>query len=309
MVIRLGGACVAIVSVLVVSILFQGSASISAAVPENSIEFQDGAGNVVQSVSAGDTAIVYIRDSDLATVGTCTGTWTAIDATVTAGTRWSLATGSPRPVAYTLSEGCGYDRATSANTPLTLNPAPTATVNGVTKLVTCCENSHEIALFNDANAGSTVRVDFYFDLVDAYSASNRRARVYSTSDPDGEWVGYSEVASEMDASANPTSDLFRGEVSLSGNPSASANGDGSVWVQNGDTLSATFYEADGANSIASDTATVYSPTPTVSPAATSTATPGPAATPVPAAGRLALILLGGSFALLLVWRLTLGSAT
>ena len=46
-----------------------------AAVGEDSVEFQDGAGNIVQSFTPGQTAAFYVKDDSLTTVGACTATW------------------------------------------------------------------------------------------------------------------------------------------------------------------------------------------------------------------------------------------
>ena len=256
-----------------------------AAVGEDSVEFQDGAGNVVQSFTPGQTAAFYVKDDSLTTLGACTATWASLPAEIPAGALLNLATGQPHPGVYSLSEGCGYDQASPANTPFKLGSGQTATVDGVPTLVTCCLNSpDQFALLTDAGTSSTVQLAFEFDSADSYGAASNRIRVFSASDPTGEWVAIAEVAGEADASASPTSTLYLGQVALISSAAAVQAGDGAVWVQPGDTLTVVYYEADGVTQIASDTAAVQ-------------------AAPVPGLGGLALAVLAGLFVVALTWRL------
>ena len=272
--------------VLSASMLVLGPRDTSAFVApltEDSVEFQDGAGSTVESLSPGDTAVFFIRDDGLSTTGSCTGAWTEIASAVASTQSWSLVTGVPQANAYVLSGGCPYDTAAPANTPLRFPLV--ASVNGVNTLVTNFDaEKGEFTLLTNVEAGSTLRVDFTFDLVDQYSASDNRARIHSTSDEDGEWVGFGEVESVTDASASPASGLFRGEVSLSGDISAAASGDGAVWVQDGDTLTVTYYQADGATVIASHSVNVANPT------------------PLPGATSGALAALASALIVVLLWR-------
>jgi hypothetical protein len=127
----------------------------------------------------------------------------------------------------------------------------------VPTLVTCCLSSpDEIALFTDADATSTVQLVFEFDHRDSYGVASHRVRVFSDSDSGGEWLAVAEVASEIDASASPTSSLYLGQVTLSSNAASTLTGDGAVWVQPGDTVSVVYYDADGVTEISSSTAAV-----------------------------------------------------
>lgn len=136
---------------LFIAFVVQTSGYLPAAVLEDTVEFQDGAGNSIQSVSE---------------TGSCTARWTQISLKVAAETRLNLATGAPDPGSYKLNAGCLYDRATPSNTPISYNPVPKATVDGVSVLITCCpETPDEVALLTDANAGSTVVINFYFDIL------------------------------------------------------------------------------------------------------------------------------------------------
>ena len=274
----------AISSHLLAALLAQSGGVLAAAVPASSVEFQDGAGNIKQSFSPGDTASFYIRDVSLDTVVTSTVTWTGVAALVTAGTPWSLATGAPQTPVYALSDGSIYDTSTPSNTPL--RSLPTAFVNNTEDIVTNFDSSTgEIELLHNVDQSSTLRVDFAFDVVDSYSAGQHRANVSSTSDTDGEWVAIAEVVSETDAGASPTSGLFRGQVVVSDNAEASASGDGAVWVRRGDKITVTYYDSDGATVIDTHQANVVFPV------------------PVPTTGWPTLALLAVAFGVAIAWRL------
>ena len=270
----------------VVFALFQGTPTLLAAVPESKVEFQDGSGNAKESFSPGDTAAFYVRDASLSTMATSTAIWTELTAQVAAGTWWSLATGAPDTSTYELIAGTRYDTSTPANTPL--SSKPTATVNEVTPytVTNFTPLTGELRLLNNVNASSTLRVDFTFDVVDSFLATQHRAKVTSTSDTDGEWLAISEETGETDPTPSATSSLYRGQVLLSGDAASSASGDGSVWVQAGDVLTVGYYGADGVTVIDTYQADVVPAMPT----------------PMPAAGWIALVLLAGVFALVIAQR-------
>ena len=176
------------------------------AVTERTVEIQDGAGNVVDSVLLGDAVTFFVEDSDLATVGTGIGTWMAIGTGAPAGTWWSFATGAPDPAVFVLSAGSKYHSSEPAMTPLRSPGSPwTARVDGIDTLVTSVSASTgSVTLLTDVGPGSTVEMGFDFDVVDIYSSSDLRVRASSTSDPEGEWVSLTEVVSETDLTGSPT---------------------------------------------------------------------------------------------------------
>ena len=98
------------------------------------------------------------------------------------------------------------------------------------------------------------------------------------------------MVSEEDFSLSPSTGLFKGEVVLSGDSGAVASGDGAVWVQVGDTVTAIYYEADGSTVVSTHQAAVV-PAPTPTP------------TPVSSAGRAGLLVLAVLFAALVMGRL------
>lgn len=270
---------------LTLLLLIQGLTPHTSALADGPVAF-DG-----DSYIPGNTAVFHIQDGELATAETCTGTWGALTALVTRETPWNVVNGEPQPEVYQgLNSGCSYDKETTANTPLRLPPTSElpwlALVNNVRVAMAGVDFvTGEFRLSSKVNASSTVALPFYFDVADTYAASEQRAKVTSTADPDGEWIAIREVKSEAEASPDPTSGLFRGEVLLYTNETASNPGDGVVRVRHdGDTLTVTYFDANG-QVIASDTIDVE------------------AITPIPATSTLALVLMAGLFALVIAWRL------
>jgi len=249
---------------------------------EATVEFQDGAGLSKLLFSPGESARFYVRDPGLTTVGTSTAVWISLGVEVAAGEWWRLATGAPDPDSHVLIHGDQYDTSTPRNTPLAT--APNVFVNGQPWIL---GDFHvltgEIKLVYNVDASSTVRVDFAFDVVDGCPASEGCVNITSTSDLMGEWVAIAEVGSETDAGPSPTSGLYRGEVLLSGDASASESGDGVVWVRDGDALYVTYFGPDGAAPVASHQALVLTPA------------------QVPAMHLLALVLLAVLLAIALAW--------
>ena len=264
------------------------TASMASATPlpnpliEDEISFQDGAGNAKTTFIAGDAVIVYVKDADLGTLATSTAVWSGTANGHAANTWWSLATGEPEAGVYALEEGSAYDIATPSNTPL--HTLLDADVSGIEQLFANFRPlAGELQFLNAVNPAAVVRVDFSFEVVDSYGASEHRVRVSSASDPEGEWIAITEVTSEANSQPGPKSGLFRGETLLSADGDATEAGDGRVRVQDGDILTAAYFEGDGVTEIASHQASVQvvQPTPT----------------PVPSVGLLALGLLAALLAL------------
>lgn len=236
----------------------------AAAVPEGAVEFQDGAGNAVDSVESDEGLKVYVRHESLNTTDSCTATWTELSATVPANQRLNLSTGAPHSDEHSLSTGCAYDEATPTNTPFALGSGETADVDlpggGFTLvLATCCPDTDEVAFFTDVDTGSTLTFEFNFNRVNSYDASAQRVRVFSESDTSGEWIAISEVTSETDSTPAPKSGLFLGETTLSLDSQTDQAGDATVWVQPGDEVTVGYYETDGSTLISSDTVMVKAP--------------------------------------------------
>ncbi len=274
-------ASVCIVTLLLVAALLLNAPTSRADVPEGAVEFQDGSGNPVESITSAKRAVFYVRDPGLVTVPEATATWTDVPAQVAANSWWSLATGAPHPGSYALSPDSAYDTTAPSNSPL--SSVPSASVDGVTFLLGNLNAvTGDFALLNDVDASSSLVMVFSFDVVDLYPAASHRAKVTSTSDPGGEWVTLGEVAGETDSSSSPTSGLFRGEVAFSAHTASLESGNGIVWARPGDTLFVTYFGPDGETVLAADQVQVAAQPPAS----------------LPAAGWLSLTLLAGAFGLL-----------
>lgn len=233
----------------------------------------------------GDTAVFHIRDNHLGTTKGCTVLWLNMAGEVEANTPWSVVSGSPYPEAFSRN-GCNYRGAT----PLALHPRIRAFVNGIEYQIDDIGSTNgHLSLRNYVDAGSTVEITFAYEVSDAYPAHAHRARVYSSSDRQGEWVAIREVASEQNAAPAAASSLYRGEVEISEDESSKGAGDGKVFVRTRSWLSVAYYgdnstvEPEKKASLSLDL-----PTPTPSP------TPTPTPTPVPAVNPLLLAVVFGA---------------
>ena len=150
-----------------------------------------------------------------------------------------------------------------------------------------------IAFFDDVPKDSELRVMFQQTLRDRFPASARIARVYSSSDRAGEWVGIREVASKTDASAAAASHLFRGEIEISADESSRAPGDGKVFVRRTSRLWVAYHDLHNAAELGrkSQGLDLYIPEPT----------PTPIPTPIPAMSRPALALAAAALIALAVF--------
>ena len=239
---------------------------------------------------SGDTVVFHIRDNHLGTTEQCTVQWTDIPHEVDIADPhddrlfmpWNVVTGAPAPSAFSRG-GCDYDGTTAITAPLL------ASVNGVKyhsgvevrESGTGTIQHGVVSIHTKAPKGSTVEITFAYEVSDAYPAHAHRARVYSSSDRQGEWVAIREVASEQNAAPAAASSLYRGEVEISEDESSKAAGDGKVFVRTRSWLSVAYY---GGNSTVEPekkaSLSLDLPTPTPSPTPTPTPTPVPAVNPL-----------------------------
>ena len=246
---------------------------------------------------SGETAVFFVRDNRLGTSKQCTVVWSDIPEEVPAIaiedsnrlTAWDVVSGDPVPSAFS-REGCNYDGNAALSAPLS------ATLNGE-EVSSFVEGSNSdgriqfglVSIGTKANKGSTVKIKFGYEVVDAFPADDHLARVYSSSDKEGEWVAIREVASEHDASPAAASHLYRGEVVVNGNEASKATGDGKVFVRNRSRLSVAYYDSDDLDDPKFKTSVGLDlPTPTPRPEPTSTPLPTP--TPIPAISPMLLVL-------------------
>lgn len=246
---------------------------------------------------SGDTAVFHIRDNYLGTTGDCAVKWADIPHEVGATDPnddklfmpWNVVIGDPVPSVFS-REGCDYDGSTALAAPLG------ASVDGreVSPAVEDGRTGNPpqyglVSIRTKAPKGSTVRIDFHYEVVDAFPAQAKRARVYSSSDREGEWVAIREVASESDDSPAAASYLYRGEIEISEDAASKAAGDGKVFVRKRSRLSVVYYDVGGAAE-PKKRASVGLDLPTATPSPQPTATPVPTPTPIPAVNPLLLIL-------------------
>ena len=251
-----------------------------AAVAAGAVEFQDGAGNTRAWVEPDETVFVYVSDAGLGTTQIGAATWSELPARVPANTWWNIATGAPHPAVYALGPETSYDRDIPSMTPIA--SVDTVSVDGVAYLPGYLDaTAGKFTLLNDVSTSSSVVIGFTFDVVDVIPADQHRVRVISTSDAVGEWTAVSEVASETDPSASPVSGVFRGVIALSVDGAAIEPGDGAVRARQGDTLTLTYFQADGVTPISSHSVSVVSTS----------------AAEVPTGGWIALSVLAGALAL------------
>jgi hypothetical protein len=246
---------------------------------------------VVKYYKPGDTAAFYLQDNDLKTTPSGTSTWAEIPESVLAAGFFRLSDGYTAQSTTTLTVtnaasytkvAASYDATTPANSPL-VTGGLTATValygvtDGTDKLVD--SNSTTTGVFSliaDAAASSTVVATYTHDIVDVYAAvndgstvasTNNRVKVVSTSDSGGEWATISEVTSLGSAYAtanlSPTSKIWAGGIELSNDPAATSPTDSKIWVQDGDTLTVTYYKSDHTTVIDSTTATIDATNPSI----------------------------------------------
>ena len=245
----------------------------------------------------GDTVVFYISDRQLGTTRSCSAVWDSIPRESTGvDNYWSLADGAPFPNAFALEgEGCAYD----VGAPIILPPVAAIVREPgeqpkMMQIVGSVDEANWRVPFNSAvPARSSLRVMFQQTQRDRFPASARLARVYSSSDRAGEWVGIREVVSKTDASAAAASHLFRGEIEISADESSRAPGDGKVFVRRTSRLWVAYHDINNAAELGrkSQGLDLYIPEPT----------PTPIPTPIPATSRLALALAAAALIALAVF--------
>ncbi len=223
---------------------------------EDDVLWTDSAGNDVAHVAPDTTAHFYIKDLGLHVPKSGTSTWSGQGALP--GTVFSLPTGdigvpgTTSTATYTL-DAPGYNTTSPASTPL--SEKPTVKVGTADAFVISFDvDAGSFTMFLNPGTDKTTTATFSFHAADSYASSTQRAKVTGTSDPSGEWLDIAEVAFGS-ATVAATSATFLGTLQLSSSTEALSAGDGMVWVQDGDTLVVTYYDADG-NAIDSDSVTV-----------------------------------------------------
>ena len=173
-----------------------------AAVPltEDVVDWADSTGEAITFVKPDVMGVFFIKDGALETTKTGTATWGG--ANVRAGTVFSLSDGliggAANAGTYTLVAP-SYASTSSTSTPLLgITSPPTVTSGGLGQLVVSVNDTGgSFTLATEADVGATTTVAFSHHLRDTFAGSSstlRRAKVTSTSDPQGEYVTIMEVA-------------------------------------------------------------------------------------------------------------------
>jgi len=223
------------------------------AVAEDTVEWTDSAGVDVTHAMPGDTAVFYITDGALETIKSGAATFLGHGSTskyfdVALGTAGAaLATATSTGVTRTML-AVDYSTTTPATTPWTGTPVVTASTTGSQTVGSKDVDAGTVTVML-ATGVSTTTVAFDYHVADSWAGSSttdRRAKVVSTSDPQGEYVTISEVASVGSTTASPDSQVFLGSIALSDDASKQGtNGDG-LWVQDGDTLTVSYLNSAAA---------------------------------------------------------------
>jgi hypothetical protein len=284
-----------VLAVLLVSFATSSKSASAAAITtisQDIVEWLDDDREVVSYYNASTTAVFIVRDNDLETTPAGTATWdTTAGAVAADGTfritdgytdenaNGTLTSGNATTSVYTLV-AASYVTTSPATTPLTGNPS--VTDDAVSILVDSASlTAGTFSIISAAAQGSDVVATFTHHIVDSYEAAasgatvgttNNRVKVVSTSDSSGEWVTIGEVADPFadtstaltSLASDPDDKYFRGSIGLSNDPQATDPDDGQVWVQDGDTLTVTFYKSDHTTVIDSTTATIDATKPAIS---------------------------------------------
>ena len=216
-------------------------------VKDGEVEWQAGS-----YVSPGDGAMVtfHIRD-DIAPINNGKATWPSLHVDVGLGDELDLTNGSIRGIpssattsVYTVDPSIDREA----------NPITSAKV-GSSGIATPSGTAGNVITLVPASAGSEYVVNFTYEVADSFSGDSSRARVTSSSDPQGELVMITETG--------PTTELYMGYVGISGDGATRGADNDGVYVQDGDTLTVTYLDKNG-SAVDSDDITVDAQAPTVS---------------------------------------------
>ena len=269
---KLAKICVFLAAILIAVTGFSQSALTTEAaamtVADGAAAWTNTSGEDISYVQSDVTAYFYVVDDALETTKTATGVWTGLSGAASAGTAFILGTGyvgsTNESSKYTLTE-TDFDQATPSNTPL--SASPTVSVDGTSAFVSSYSLTAATATILTAVATTnTTTISFSYHVADSWAhtaSATQRVKVTSTSDPSGEYATITEVASVGSSTANSTAQVFRGSIGLESEANLQGTNNDGVWVQDGDTVTLSYIDADG-NTLATDTVTIDVTAPTVS---------------------------------------------
>ena len=249
---------------------FLGSQPVEAAtvtIAENDVEFATAAGVDVSSAKPNSTSTIFIRDDALETTKSGTAVFSGIPtdskffdiANGEAGPTAASSTASGVTVVLTAAD---YASSSPSSTPLTGNP--TAVVGTASSFVVGSDvDAGTFTVLVAANATTTGTFSYHVqDVWTGTDSTLRRAKIISTSDPAGEYVTVTEVASATDSTGSATSRVFSGLVFLSSDAATQGTNSDGVWVQDADTLTVQYLDSAG-TVVDSDTVTIDGVKPTI----------------------------------------------
>jgi hypothetical protein len=252
----------------------------AATIAEDKVSWMNTSATVQKHYSPGPTgsetgatssASFWLRDSALDTTKTASTTWyfnnnygsdIGIDSEFTlfsASTTPNI-NGSTTCIAYN-GATCGgilnggtvasststFSTTNTASTSLsgiTVTSSATGTTNTFSELVGWNKDNAVFKNKSAINGSSTVVAVYSYNVVDTYagsSAGNKVAKVTSTSDAEGEWVSITQVTAPGSLSTDDEADYYNGSIVISKDAGSTTSGDGAVWVQDGDTLTVSYY--------------------------------------------------------------------
>lgn len=158
---------------------------------------------------------------------------------------------------------------------IAVTTSATGTASTFSELVAWNKDNAVFKNKSTINGSSTVVASYSYNVVDAYagtSAGDKVAKVTSTSDAEGEWVSVTQVTAPGSLSTDDEADYYNGKIVISKDAGSTTAGDGAVWVQDGDTLTVSYYGCgssctDAVTStaiVSSATATIDFAVPTIS---------------------------------------------
>ena len=232
------------------------------ALDQDEVSWADEDGQTVDYVKPGATSTFYIRDDGLET--TPEGQW---DFSFTGG--GVVANRSVLDIAaQTVDDVQGLVNELDADGFTSNTPVVPGSLTVTGNFPVLRADTTSFVVVSPITAlGATTTVKFKYHVVDEYLAENvldgdgevmterdRRAKVVSTSDPQGEWVTISEVVDYGSDTASPNTNIYRGDIRLSDNAGTQGTRSDGVWVQDDDTVTVRYVNADG-NAIDTDTMT------------------------------------------------------
>jgi len=235
------------------------------AVADGEVEWTTSTGAAAESVKPDSTGTFYINDDALESFGSGTGTWSDLSGQGQPLDVFEVGTGfigDDTDTVYTLAAD-NFDSTTPANTPIT---TLTVVSGGFQRGTSLNNDAGTFLVSTDISAAATPTIaTFNHHVVDVWASGDtatRRAKVTSTSDPQGEFVTVSEVTAVGATTSNSVSKIFRGAILLSSDATKQGTNDDGVWVQDGDTLTVSYLAADG-TTLDSDIVTVDGVKPTI----------------------------------------------